>query len=555
MKKNKLFIFIFLFLTISIFSFNLTINAQKNSLLYINGQYILTMNNSTETINLPKGNYNIKLSKFGYTDYEVNIFLDKDMTINVSLLPLASIEFSSNLDYFYINIDENKKLISNGEIITIPTNVKKIILEAKGYKPLEININLNPFETKKINVNFIPENIVTFESTPNANLYINNTYVGVTPYSTILEANKYSIKLEKDGYLPIENSININPKDNPIIKFELKKGLQLNIDSSPQNALVIINGKKMGYTPNTFTVESGNLKIIVSKIGYISKELTINLDENNKQLFFELLEDYRLIKFQEYKDLSFYLDGKFIGDNVEYLELDGRPHIIEVLSKTEDLFFRYIIDKNSPRELFLNPKIYTSVEVLSNEKILTYIGDSYAFTPSTILINTMQKTKDIDVYYLNSKKRITIRKNKTQSIFLTDQENIGALSIFTSSLNALIYIDNKYINKGNVLGKVLESGLHKITFKFSSGEVYNIDINLNNFDHKVIFFSKANIVPVKIYNPKNYDVYIDDVKYTHSDLRLEFGVHKLSIFIGNKKIYEKYIYFTDNGKYIDLSNL
>jgi hypothetical protein len=515
---------------------------------------MLTVKNPLETLELPQGNYNIKLSKFGYSDYEMDINLDKDMTINVTLIPLSSIEFISNLAHFYVNINNEKKLIKNGEIITVPININKLSFEAKGYKPIEITVDLKPFETKKINLDFLPENVVTFESTPVAKLYINNNFVGETPYSTILETKKYYIKLEKEGFLPIEKEIEFNPNDNNTLKFELKKGLQLSIDSLPQNALVMINGMKMGYTPNTFTVESGKMEIIVSKIGYISKTLTINLEENNKQLFFELDEDYRLIRFQEFQDLSFYLDGKYIGDNVEFLELDGMPHIIEITSKTEDLFFRYIIDKDSPRELNLNPKVYTSIEVLSNEKILTYIGDKYAFTPSSVLIDTMQETKDLDVYYLNTKKSTTIRKNKTQSIFLTDKDNIGALSIFTSSSNALIYIDNKYYNKGSVVGKVLGSGLHKITFKYSSGDVYSIDVNLNNYEHRVIYLSKANLVPVKIYNPKNYDVFIDDVKYSNSDLKLEFGVHKVSVFKNNRKLFEKYIYFTDNGKYIDLSN-
>ncbi|WP_165974105.1 PEGA domain-containing protein [Marinitoga lauensis] len=331
------------------------------------------------------------------------------------------------------------------------------------------------------------------------------------------------------------------------------------VDSSPQNALVTINGKRMGYTPNTFTVPSGNLKIILSKIGYISKELTINLDKSfsKKQLFFELYENSRIIKFQDVNGLDFYLDGKFIGKNIEYLELDGMPHIIEITSeKDNSIFFRYIINKDSPKEIILNPRLSTSIEVLSQEKILTYIGDKYAFTPSTILINTIQNTKNIDIYYLNSKKSTILRKNRSQTVFLTNSENVGAVSLFTSSTYALIYIDGKYINKGYVLGHVLNSGTHNITFKFPDGKTYNINININNYEHRVIFFSKANLVPVKIIKTKTFDIYVDDIKYSSSelDLRLEYGVHKIAIYKGQKKIAERFIYLTDEGKYINLDN-
>ncbi|SHE78194.1 PEGA domain-containing protein [Marinitoga hydrogenitolerans DSM 16785] len=560
MKTSKFSLIFFLTLTILSFSFQLTINAPKGALVYVNNQYILTMKNSQETLSLSKGNYEITISKFGYMDYKTSISLNSDKIVTAELIPIASIEFHSNLDKFYVTFGENKISIYNGEILKIPINIKQIIASTENYKPQTINLELNPFETKKIYIDFIPNGMVTFESTPTANLYINNTFVGETPYSTILSLNStYNIKLKKDGYLTFEKNISLK-NDEPIkLQYELKKGIKLYIDSSPQNALVTINGKKMGYTPNTFTVPSGSLKIILSKIGYISKELSINLDKSleKKQLFFELYENNRIIRFQDSENLDFYLDGKYIGENVEYLELDGMPHIIEIVSKNnENIFFRYIINKDLPKEIILNPRLSTSVEVLSNKKILTYIGDKYAFAPSTILINTMQNTKTLDVYYLNSKKSTTLRKNRSQTIFLTNSDNVGAVSLFTSSSYALIYIDGKYINKGYVLGHVLNNGVHNVTFKFADGKTYNINININNFEHKVIFFSKANLVPVKIINTKSFDIYIDDIKYTASelDLRLEYGVHKISVYNGERKITERYIYLTDEGKYINLDN-
>ncbi|KLO21894.1 PEGA domain-containing protein [Marinitoga sp. 1155] len=560
MKKIKTFLFVFLMLTSMIFSFQLTINAPKGSLVYINNQYMLTMKSNTENVSLQSGTYNIIISKFGYKDYKTTVSIDSDKKINANLIPLASIEFRANIESFYISFDKNKVLIKNGDVLKIPINVKTLTISAENYKSQNINLELKPFETKKIMVELVPNGMVTFDSTPISNLYINEKFVGETPYSTILSLNKnYNIKLIKDGYLPFKKNI-ILKSDEPVsYNFELKKGIQLYIDSSPQNALVTINGEKVGYTPNTFTVPSGNLKIILSKIGYISKELTINLDKslNKKTLFFELYENKRIVKIQNSKGLEFYLDGKYIGDSVEYLELDGMPHILEIVSKTDkNLFFRYIINKDSPKELILNPLLSTSVEVLSQEKILAYISDKYAFTPSTILINTMQNTKKLDIYYLNSKKSITLRKNRSQTVFLTTEDNIGAVSLFTSSNYVLIYIDGKYINRGYVLGKVLNSGIHNVVFKFPDGKSYNIDININNYEHRVIFFSKANLVPVKIVNSRAFDVYVDDIKYTASelDLRLEYGVHKISVYKGDRKIVERFIYITDEGKYINLDN-
>ncbi|OQY09115.1 MAG: hypothetical protein B6I29_04090 [Marinitoga sp. 4572_148] len=560
MKKNKIIIMFFLLLTIFSFSINLNIQAPKGALVYINNQYILTMNSSQEIISLNQGTYNIKISKFGYADYTTTLNLDNDKSLIAQLIPLASIEIESNLDKFYIEYGKNKFFINSGDILKIPINIKEISAYYDGYKSQTIQLTLKPFETKKITINFTPNGMVTFESTPTAKLYINNIFVGETPFSTILSLNKrHNIRLEKDGYLPLEREIKVTNEEPINLSFELKKGIQLYIDSSPQNALVIINGKRMGYTPNTFTVPSGNLKIILSKIGYISKELSISLDKKTekKQLFFELYQNLRVVRFNDAEKLDFYLDGKYIGENIQYLELDGMPHIIEVVSKTdEDIFFRYIITKDSPKELILNPRLSTAVEILSPAKILAYIGNTYAFTPSSILIDTMKDTKKIDIYYANTKKSTILRKNRTQTIFLTNSNNVSAISLFTSSNYALIYIDGKYVNRCYVLGYVTTSGTHKVTFKYQNGETYDIDVNIGKYEHKVIYFSKSNLVPVKISGNKSFDIFVDDMKYNSNnlDLRLEHGVHKISLYIGQRKISERYIYIPDEGKYINLDN-
>jgi hypothetical protein len=560
MKKNKLLALLFLVLTILSFSAQLTVMGPKGALIYVDNEYISTIKNGKEIISLNNGNHEILISKFGYEDYKTKFNLNKDMTLNVTLIPLSTIKFTSNVDNFTVKYNETTIYLKNNSMLKLPSNISEITLIAENYKPLTLKVNLIPFKTINLNVNFVPNGMVTIKSNPSANLYINKSLVGMTPYSTILSLNKeYNITLKKDGYLSLSKKIILTSEEPTTLNFELKKGIKLYIDSSPQNALVTINGEKMGYTPNTFTVPSGNLKIILSKIGYISKELSIKLDKSidKKQLFFELYENTRIVKFSDSQGLQFYLDGKFIGESIEYLELDGMPHIIEILSKEDsELFFRYIINKDAPKEILLNPRRSTSVEVLSKEKILTYIGDKYAFTPSTILLDTMQKTKTIDVYYLNSKKTTTIRKNRNQTIFLTNNDNVSAVSLFTSSNYVLIYIDGKYVNRGYVLGDVLSPGTHNVTFKFSDGKSYNINISLTNYEHRVIFFSRANLVPVKLIHTKPYDIYVDDIKYSSSelDLRLEYGVHKISIFKGERKIAERFIYFTDDGKYINLDN-
>ncbi|WP_129409401.1 PEGA domain-containing protein [Marinitoga lauensis] len=224
MKKNNFILIIFLTFTILSFSFQLTINAPKGALVYVNNQYTLTMKRTKEIIQLNKGTYNILISKYGYKDFKTSISIDSDKEITAELIPLASVIFHSNLNSFYIMFDNNKLLIHNSEILKIPININKVILSSKNYKSQEIELNLRPFETTDINVDFIPNGMITIESTPIANLYINNVFVGETPYSTILSLNKkYNLKLEKSGYLTLEKSISLKSDEPVNLKYELKK--------------------------------------------------------------------------------------------------------------------------------------------------------------------------------------------------------------------------------------------------------------------------------------------------------------------------------------------
>ncbi|AEX84583.1 hypothetical protein XO10_00925 [Marinitoga sp. 1135] len=561
MKKNKIFLLLF-FIVFSIlsFSYQLKIFAPKGALIYIDGQYIKAVKNTFESIDISSGTHTVTIKKFGYEDYIKTMDISSDTELRVSLIPLASLKIISNIEQFYVQYNNKKFLVNNHDTITVPVNIKDFYFTFDNYKPQKLQIDLKPFETRELYLTFIPEGMIKITSNPTSILYINNVKIGETPYSTVLNKGvNYKLKFERKDYITIEKNINITEKVKDI-SVQLKKGINLYVDSSPRNALVVINNKKYGYTPGNFVVPEGTLNIVVSKIGYISKRLTINLDKKtkSKQLFFELYENSRTVFFKDVKNLEFYLDGKYIGKEVEELELDGMPHIIEIVSKNDkNLFFRYIIHKDDPKQIVLNPKLYTSIEVLSSiDKVLTYIGDKFAFTPSTILIDTMQETKKIDIYYLNAKKMTTIRKNRSQTVFLTEDKNVGALSLFTTSSRALIYIDGNYENTGYLIGKVLKTGTHNITFKFPDGNIYNIDVSISQYNHKVVFFSRANLVPVKIYNRKGYDLFVDDVKYTGSEvnLRLEYGVHKIALYKGNLKIKEKYIYFTDEGKFINVDN-
>ena len=106
--------------------------------------------------------------------------------------------------------------------------------------------------------------ILTVQTTPNkAKLYINDNFVGETPYTASLKEGIHQLKLQIQGYNTKNISATVNKNERTIIKEDLEPLLSsLEVNSLPSGAEITIDNKKVGYTP--FVIESlkpGNYKL------------------------------------------------------------------------------------------------------------------------------------------------------------------------------------------------------------------------------------------------------------------------------------------------------
>ncbi len=112
---------------------------------------------------------------------------------------------------------------------------------------------------------------VTILSTPGeAEIYLNSEKVGVTPKKLVnLDADDYTLMVKKEGYGDYTQTLRIRDGMLPSIDVTLSQKGSVKIFSTPTNADIYLDSKKVGVTPKALSeLEPGNYTLTIKKEGY-----------------------------------------------------------------------------------------------------------------------------------------------------------------------------------------------------------------------------------------------------------------------------------------------
>jgi len=203
---------------------------------------------SAGTFELAPGSYVIKASKEGYWDKSLTALIKSGEETNISIVlteltkpapPLPPEEVVGTLKISVIPEDALIEVAGHPEITTSGTYTLTpgsyaIRVSKEGYetqtrtiiikddKETEISITLSEITPSKPEVK---KATITITSAPtNADIYINGEYKWTTtPYTVLLEEGNYFIRVQKEGYYPVEVSVEIEQGETSEIPFTLEK--------------------------------------------------------------------------------------------------------------------------------------------------------------------------------------------------------------------------------------------------------------------------------------------------------------------------------------------
>ncbi len=160
--------------------------------------------------------------------------------------------------------------------------------------------------------------MVTSDPT-DAELYIDNTYVGQTPFQKKLKKQKYNYRLSKEKYKPGAGILDLrNVTDKKLLGATLKPDFgSLRITTTPENgAEVFLDGNSTGQTtPCTLQeVTTGDHRIRLRRDWYQPKVEALEIKAGEaKELNIELVPSYGELKITTDPKATIYIDNQRKG--------------------------------------------------------------------------------------------------------------------------------------------------------------------------------------------------------------------------------------------------
>ena len=291
--------------------------------IYLNG---IKQNRLTPVVlrNIQVGSYQLELKKEGFTSIKKLIEIKEGETNKVIEKLIAGITIpiitepsnaSIEIDGIYLGISPISYKFTMGKNYNI-----KITKE--NYKPINetIFITENVYKLPVYNLEKLEKILPIITEPSNARIYIDNNYIGISPISYKFTIGKtYNLKITKENYKPINETIFITENTNKLPVYNLEKlEKNLPIITEPSNARIYIDDNYIGISPISYKFTIGkNYNIKITKENYKPINETIFITENVYKLpvynLEKLITEKTLTIITEPSNARIDIDGFYIG--------------------------------------------------------------------------------------------------------------------------------------------------------------------------------------------------------------------------------------------------
>ncbi len=226
-----------------------------------------------------------------------------------------------------------------------------IILEKPFYLPYKVEKVLSQ-NGVTLDVELVPNyGSVQIETAPNnADVFLDNEYIGHSPLDIKYKSvGDYQLRIYKEHYLPITESIKIENQKTTIIRRELSENfgsisLQLSeeIKNNPYGYLLYLNNKPLKGKEDLNILDVGMYILRIESPGYLTSEQEVTITAKRKTNVEAVLKpDYRLVKVEAFTTVENELQPLFVP-----IYVDGKetflmtPAKVQVLSRPTKISVR-----------------------------------------------------------------------------------------------------------------------------------------------------------------------------------------------------------------------
>jgi hypothetical protein len=183
-----------------------------------------------------------------------------------------------------VDNDIYKTLDDSGDPIYLTEGDHKLVIKGDNIDPYskDITIAANKSEYVSLDDAQLKTGVINVVvNIPNYTLYVDGTAQTSNGPVTV-PYGSHTLRVEEDGYTPAEQTVDLEDTSlNVNINLEaiLKLGKVI-VDSLPEGAKIYIDSAYAGETPVNVSVEMGNHTLMITKDGYNSMSVPINVDKS-----------------------------------------------------------------------------------------------------------------------------------------------------------------------------------------------------------------------------------------------------------------------------------
>ena len=216
--------------------------------------------------NLESGTYRIKIKK--YPEYKeitdvLNVKNGETLTKNYPLAPVYILEINTTPEEADVRIDGNYKGKTPIQLELLRSTCQLTIEKGKEWLSIDESLSLKAgANTIQRSLNRIKYSLSIITKPPEARVFISDKLIGKSPVKKLDLLGVCDIKIEKEGYKIIEESINIKSDVERIFDLAKLELVKIRLNVHPY-ANVFIDGKLIGEIPpiKIHEIEEGKHKI------------------------------------------------------------------------------------------------------------------------------------------------------------------------------------------------------------------------------------------------------------------------------------------------------
>ncbi|MCX7812407.1 MAG: PEGA domain-containing protein [Pseudothermotoga sp.] len=445
-----------------------------------------------------------QLRELGTTQTFPELTTDPENYVQRQILPYLTGEWASDITYFYVGRAPRTGVV---QLESNPTGAY-VYVDGRylGRTPARVELDegqhfatfylqdqvivetffVTEGRTIVVTANFLRKTMLNIQTTPpGAQIYLNGSYVGVSPLQIEVQPGTHTILATRPGYEPEQRSVTIALGETKTVSMALSpERATLIVFTNPIGASIYINTQYRGTTTSaglSLSLTPATYTIVARMSGYQDASVTVTLSPGEtRSVTLNLAPAVRkgtLNIFTNPVGASIYVDGTYVGTARATglsVQVDPGPHtIIATMDGYQDTTVTVSVASGETKriDITLPPIVRTGFLLIytTPPNASIYVNGRYVGVadPSGLRVevdaNIVHRVVASLPDYEDASTEVQVTPNETKTVRLTLEpvSRIGTVSISSSPSNALVYI-NGYLKGITPLRIDLDYGTYQL---------------------------------------------------------------------------------------------